>query len=411
MIRLLHISDLHINAGYANKDAAIRKKLKSSMFESLEAMVSFTLEQKLDAVLIAGDFFDHDKTTFQDEVEISRILNRLLDASCHIIYTSGNHDPMHTAPFLNALTVHEHFHLIDDDQVKLLSLNTIGGERFKVVGVGHKSKNEQRSLISKFPVKSDQDIWVGIAHASVPSAITTPDKQLYMATPLSVIEALNYDYFALGHIHIRQKLSSRVAYSGNIQGINIKETGGKGGYLVELDKDYINVEAVDFNKVEWVMLQCELTPDTMTLSELQTILSSKLSDRISNIGLPARNIMARIILSGKTKLKDALSVSSNIEYLCEMLKNGIGLLALEIKTDQLSMPIEIEMIKNENTVLSQMIERIESGRYETELLEQIYRLPIFGPKTSNEEKKVYLNAIKDLMIEEIIERMVIDNED
>lgn len=411
MIRLLHISDLHINAGYANKDAIIRRKLKSSMFEGLDAMATFTIEQKLDAVLIAGDFFDHDKTTFQDEIEISKILSRLLEASCHIIYTTGNHDPMHTAPFLKALTVHENFHLFEDDQVKLLTLYSSSGERFKVVGVGHKSKNEQRSLISKFPIKSDQDIWIGIAHASVPSAVTTPDKQSYMATPLSVIEALKYDYFALGHIHIRQKLSPRVAYSGNIQGINIKETGSKGGYLVELDKDYINVEAVDFNQIEWVILQCELTPETMNLNELQTLLSTKLSNRISDIGLPARNIVVRVILSGKSKLKEALSLSSNVDYLCEMLKTRIGLLALEIKVDQMSIPVDVEMIKNENTVLSQMIERIEGGNYEKELLEQIYSLPIFGPKISKEEIMTVLNDMKDQMIEEIIERMVISNED
>lgn len=411
MIRLLHISDIHINAGYSNKDASIRKQLKTGMYESLEAAITFALEQRLDAVLIAGDFFDHDKITFQDEVEIGKLFRRLLEADCHIIYTTGNHDPMLTAPFLTEQLLHERFHIFEDDQVKVLNLYNLGGEPFKVVGVGHKSKNEQRSLISNFPQKTGTDTWIGIAHASVPSALTTPDKQNYMATPLSVIEALGYDYFALGHIHLRQKLSSRVAYSGNIQGINIKETGAKGGYLVEIDGNHITVEAVDFNSIEWAILECELTPETATLNDLQALLSDRLSNLISQVGLPSKRVIVRVVLSGKTNLKESLSIPGNVDYLNEVLKNRIGLMALEIKVDQISLPIDLDLIRNEHTVLSQMIERIDTGRYDDALLEKIFALPIFGSKTSDAEKLAYVETMKESLIEEIVERMVINDED
>ncbi len=411
MIRLLHISDIHINAGYSNKDASIRKQLKIGMYESLDAAVTFALEQKLDAVLIAGDFFDHDKIAFQDEVEISKLLGRLLKMNCHVIYTTGNHDPMLTAPFLKEQLSHPCFHILEDDQVKVLSLQSMTGELFKVVGVGHKSKNEQRSLISNFPQKTGREIWIGVAHASVPSALTTPDKQNYMATPLNVIEALGYDYFALGHIHIRQKLSSRVAYSGNIQGINIKETGSKGGYLVELDENHIKVEPVNFNRIEWGILECELTPETATLNDLQSLLSERLSTMVSRIDLPSKRVIVRVVLTGKTPLKESLLIPSNVDYLNEMLKNVIGLMALEIKVDHISLPIDIEMIRNEHTVLSQMIDRIDTGRYEDALLEKIFNLPIFGVKTSEAEKLAYLETMKESLMEEIVERMVISDED
>ncbi|HAS74645.1 MAG TPA: hypothetical protein DCS67_10920 [Clostridiales bacterium UBA8960] len=411
MIRLLHISDVHINASYANKDEMIRKKLKTCMYESLDAMVNFSIMEKIDALIIAGDFFDHEKINFQDEAEVMKLMGKLLDEGCHVIYVTGNHDPMKTAPFLNLLTHHQNFHFFDDEQVKWTELRSKNGELFKVVGVGHKSKNEQRSLITNFPPKADDGIWIGVAHASVPSAITTPDKQSYMATPLKVIEQLNYDYFALGHIHIRQKLTSKIAYSGNIQGLNIKETGAKGGYLVEIDRAHVHVSEVDFNALQWEIIECLLTPETSNLTELQSLMLNQIMTKLSETKLPSRNMMIRIVLSGKSILKEALSDQANVAFLCDVLKRKVGLMDVEIKTNQLSYPVDVEALMNEHTVLSEMITRITNGSYEEALLNKIYSLPIFKSNTTQEEKKRVLESMKERLIEEIVERMVIKHED
>lgn len=411
MIRLLHISDVHVNSSYANKDEMIRKKLKSCIFESLNAMINFSIEQKIDALIIAGDFFDHEKITFKDEIEVQSLFNKLLMEGCHIIYVTGNHDPMKTAPFLNLLTAHDSFHLIDDEKVEILELKNVKGESYKVIGVGHKSKNEQRSLIKNYPHKSDDGIWVGVAHASVPSALSTPDKQNYMATPLKVIEDLNYDYFALGHIHIRQKLTPKIAYSGNIQGLNIKETGVKGGYLVEIEKSHTKVSEVDFGAMQWEIIEIKLTPEITTLVDLQSLLLNQIMAKLSEIKLPSRNVIIRIVLSGKSSLKEALSDYTNVDYLCDVLKTKVGLMDVEIKINQLSSPIDVGELMNEHTVLSQMIERMFNESYEDELLHKIYELPIFKANTSNDEKFRLISSMKDSLIEEVVERMVIKNED
>ena len=47
-----------------------------------------------------------------------------------------------------------------------------------------------------------------------------------------------YDYWALGHIHLRQQLHEEppIVYPGNIQGRHRNEQGLKGFYEVELSK-------------------------------------------------------------------------------------------------------------------------------------------------------------------------------
>ena len=47
---------------------------------------------------------------------------------------------------------------------------------------------------------------------------------IYMPTRIEDLESLNYDYIALGHVHIRQQLGNEnIYYSGNPQGFKFKE--------------------------------------------------------------------------------------------------------------------------------------------------------------------------------------------
>ena len=49
---------------------------------------------------------------------------------------------------------------------------------------------------------------------------TTNYQNVYVPFTTAEIKDLNYDYFALGHIHLRQALSEEplIVYSGNLQG-------------------------------------------------------------------------------------------------------------------------------------------------------------------------------------------------
>lgn len=63
-------------------------------------------------------------------------------------------------------------------------------------------------------------------------------KNDYAPFVIKDMQNLNYDYFALGHIHARNNLSEQplIVYPGNIQGRHINEMGEKGCYLGEIDE-------------------------------------------------------------------------------------------------------------------------------------------------------------------------------
>lgn len=86
-------------------------------------------------------------------------------------------------------------------------------------------------MIAAFPLKTTlADYHIGLYHGAL-----GVDGDPYAPFTLSDMLAKNYDYWALGHIHVRQTLNQTpfIGYSGDLQGLNRKEVGTKGYYLVE----------------------------------------------------------------------------------------------------------------------------------------------------------------------------------
>ena len=86
-------------------------------------------------------------------------------------------------------------------------------------------------------VAEDQDAFhIGMLHGSLAGDET---HAVYAPFTKSELLAKQYDYWALGHIHLRQQLHEEppIVYPGNIQGRHRNERGEKGFYEVSLTKN------------------------------------------------------------------------------------------------------------------------------------------------------------------------------
>ena len=78
--------------------------------------------------------------------------------------------------------------------------------------------------------------------------------QVHAPSSVDNLRSAGFHYWALGHVHTRQQLSERpsVHYCGNLQGRNPRETGARGGLLVDLgDPVWPEVEFKEFSRVRW----------------------------------------------------------------------------------------------------------------------------------------------------------------
>lgn len=407
-MRFLHLSDIHINAGFSAKTESVRTRLKEGLRHSFSRAIDYVLEENLEGLIVAGDFFDHDKVSFKDEVYLTDTLLKLLNHQRKIFWVTGNHDPMNTIRFHHEVVKHPNFFIFEEDRYNKVELMSLNNEPYCVVGIGHKSKNEKRNLIKEFPVKNSTIPWIGIAHASVPSAQTTADKESYMAVALAQIEALGYDYFALGHIHIRQQLTSNIAYSGNIQGLNIKETGNRGGFEVSVTDHGTILTPVDFNEILWDQLTVNVDETIETIDSLHSLLTNQIMNLVNQYPKPASSMIFRVHLEGKTVLKKQIQETENLRFLEASIQAKTGILDVEIKSERLSGLYKLEKLCDENTVLSLILKQINNNAYDDILLEKLCELPIFDRQMVKAEKIQYLNQMSSILQDEVIQRMVVD---
>jgi len=90
----------------------------------------------------------------------------------------------------------------------------------------------------------------------------------YAPFQLSDLQAKDFDYWGLGHIHQREILSTSptIIYPGNIQGRHRHETDEKGCYYVELTKtttqtEFVPLQAIEFSSVKVDVTTCENIDD------------------------------------------------------------------------------------------------------------------------------------------------------
>ena len=71
----------------------VRQRLREASRVAFRRLVDLALEERVDALLIAGDLFDDERLSFQTERFLLEQLKRLDARDVPVVYATGNHDP------------------------------------------------------------------------------------------------------------------------------------------------------------------------------------------------------------------------------------------------------------------------------------------------------------------------------
>lgn len=228
----IHAADIHLGRPFSNisENSEICKKATQKSFNNL---IEHALNKNIDFVLIAGDTFDSEEQDFESKLILKEGLKKLESAGIKVYLICGNHDPLSS---YNKTT----FNFDENSKIKIVGLNSQIYEDFTV----ENKNNEPVALIhalsfaeSQFkenPIKyfsQAQNLFnIGLLHCDLDASKDSP----YAPCLKSELEALNYDYWALGHIHIPNEM-----YAGTLQGRNTKETGAHGAKYVKVENGII----------------------------------------------------------------------------------------------------------------------------------------------------------------------------
>lgn len=291
-MRLLHTSDWHIGRTLYG-----RKRYEE--FESFLTWLAETIkENSIDALLVAGDVFDTSAPSNRAQELYYRFLCRVAASSCrHVVVVAGNHDSPSflNAPkeLLKALDVHvvgSRTELTEDEVLVLrnernapelivCAVPYLRDRDIRVVEAGESVEDKERKLIDGIrthyaAVAALAELKRGELGVDIPIAAMghlftaggqTIDgdgvRELYVGSLAHVAAGIfpaNFDYLALGHLHVPQKVngSETIRYSGSPLPMGFGEAKQrKSVCLVEFHDTAASVQLIDvpvFQKLECV---------------------------------------------------------------------------------------------------------------------------------------------------------------
>ncbi|MDN6028308.1 MAG: DNA repair exonuclease [Lactobacillus sp.] len=260
-MKFIHVADVHLDSpflGLSFLPSQVFNEIALASDHSLAQIVDLALAEKVDLVLLAGDTFDSPQPSPRSQLLLAKQIERLTQQHIQVVMIFGNHDHMRLAELL--VTPSPYFKLLGaNEQIERVSCTTKTGFQYDVTGFSYLHNHILTDQVAKFPDRSEQFNF-GLAHMQL--ATSEASQNVYAPFTLAALKALQYDYFALGHIHLRQTLSEDplIVYPGNVQGRHIKETGPKGCYLGEIDEQTRQVSLTFHSTaaIQWESVQLEL---------------------------------------------------------------------------------------------------------------------------------------------------------
>jgi exonuclease SbcD len=250
-MKVLHTSDWHIG----------RTLYGRKRYEEFEALLTWLAEtirkNEIDALLVAGDVFDTSAPSNRAQELYYRFLCRVAASSCrHVVVIAGNHDSPSflNAPreLLKALDVHVVGSLTSDPEDEVLVLRNaqdapelivcavpyLRDRDIRVAEAGESVEDKERKLIEgirthyatvaalaekkRDELRADIPI-VAMGHLFTAGGQTVDGdgvRELYVGSLAHVTAGIfpaSFDYLALGHLHVPQKVSGleTIRYSGS----------------------------------------------------------------------------------------------------------------------------------------------------------------------------------------------------
>lgn len=393
MIKLLHIADVHLDTTFLCRSEEVRRQLREAIRSSFRSAVSCAIEEGVHALLIAGDLFDGRRLSFSTERFLIGEIERLHQAGISTFYAAGNHDPGGAGSRISKMDLPSSFHYFGSAVPESVILRSDGEEIAAVVGAGHESEREERNLTDRFPDAHINLPTIGVLHALVTTASGVDGHDRYAACTAADLKRRGYAYWALGHIHERQRVDDdrSIQYSGNLQGRTPKEVGPRGAYLVVIDNGQVHATFRPMHQVEWMDIVIDNLAEINDAASLERHVLEAYA--AATTGSSSEKRMVRIVLSGPTPLAADLLRE---EYLADLegeLRARLGVLDLSVVCRDVMPPLDLKNYRNQQHVLSEVLELIDELSTNDELLVELAPAPIAAAEATPRDTATYLKQL------------------
>lgn len=223
-VRLLHTADLQIGMPFHWASGDAGAKLRDVRLESITRIGELARAEHVDAVVVAGDFFDANTV---DERTVTAACARVREAGVPFIVIPGNHD-FCAGP--DSVYRRRYFSVSQPSNLIVLAerepMVLLGG-RLVILPAPltrrHSVEDTTAHITTSFGADVAHVVRVGLAHGDVVGFNRDDDGRARNFIPADRAAVARLDYLALGDWHGLKRIDDRTWYSGTPEPTGFKE--------------------------------------------------------------------------------------------------------------------------------------------------------------------------------------------
>ncbi len=316
-MKFVHAADLHVDSplrGLDRYEGAPVARMRSATRGALENLVSMCIEEGASFLLLAGDVFDGGWKDYSTGLFFVAQMARLREAKIPVVLVRGNHDAMSSV--VKALRLPDNVRELSHKKPESFEL---ADASVVVHGQSFGARIQTEDLAARYPDARRGVLNIGLLHTSVDGR---EGHEPYAPTSIETMRAKGYDYWALGHVHAREVLSTDpwIVFPGNLQGRHARETGPKGATLVTAtDGEITSVEHRDLDVARWQVV----TVDASQCTDAMEVVD-RARDALASAATAAgdRILAARLVVRGQTRAN--ASVRRDVDKFTSELRAAVS---------------------------------------------------------------------------------------
>jgi len=368
-LKIIHAADLHIDSplrGLDRYEGAPVERLRGATRRALENLVVLCIEERADVLLLAGDVFDGSWKDYSTGLFFVAQMARLREANVPVVIVRGNHDA--ASSVVKALRLPANVHELSSRKPETHELREAG---IAVHGQSFSQRITTEDLAARYPDRVPGLFNIGLLHTSIDGR---EGHEPYAPTSIETMRSKGYDYWALGHVHAREIVSSDpyIVYPGNLQGRHARETGAKGASVITVEGNVVqSVEHRALDVFRWELVTVDAGPAT-DAQEVVDLVRAGLAARATEVD--GRVLAARVVIAGSTRANGAIrrDVERFISEVRGAATDGLGETAwLEKVVVRTRATIDLERIREEASAVGHLARRLASMKEDPKELAEL----------------------------------------
>ena len=370
--RFLHAADIHLDSplrGLSRYEGVPADDIRTATRTALDNLVACAIREAVRFVVVAGDVYDGDWEDFGTGLYFCRAMGLLEQAGIAVYLLRGNHDAASIMTKSLPLPGNVHvFNHLKPETFEHAATGTV------LHGHSYRERDPGSNLAAGYPPARAGRLNIGVLHTALAGGYA--GHAPYAPCTVADLQARDYDYWALGHIHDFAVIARapHIVFSGNLQGRHIGECGAKGAVLVSVEDGRVaDVVHLPLDTVRWARLEIAVA-GMESEADIHNALRAALRRAVTEEA-NGRPLVVRVVLSGSTALHGVLAdkrtaLREEVRAIATAVSDRMWVEKVQLATAEVAAASDASLV-SDASLLMDVGQLIDRGAIDAALLETL----------------------------------------